>query len=406
MISKDKLFIVASNLDDSIKAQTIVFDVTLFKTFVDLEKYINSTPCVVNTIVISETDLEFNNVNMSRLITMLSSPFLKLENKFVYLISEQTNKDDVEGFIETNEIDRWKVYQGDLSPRFITAIVTGEGRDTEIPEIEVHTYRMRAKDYVEYKQREQYEDNQRAYYTDEDLLSGIPDVEVPEDVVPSLDFKHKTYYIVGEQSLERTIFSFVLAQYLSLETKTLILESDVEYHTLSDIVTKSGVKCKLVKVEDFYRDCKGTINKIRETTAKLIVVVATERVKFDYDFLLNLIISNTVGFVTNFVKECDFNDTPYGRSYTIVCRNTIPDILKCVSSLRYDVNPLNTVFVGMQINDIGSVNVTSAEMQAVINSLLGKDDLTAQVVKAKGVKLKGDGIIYDVLSLVGRGNEG
>lgn len=406
MISKDKLFIVASNLDDSIKAQTVVFDVTLFKTFVDLEKYINSTPCVVNTIVISETDLEFNNVNMSRLITMLSSPFLKLENKFVYLISEQTNKDDVDGFIETNEIDRWKVYQGDLSPRFITAIVTGEGRDTEIPEIEVHTYRMRAKDYVEYKQREQYEDNQRTYYTDEDLLSGIPDVEVPEDVVPSLDFKHKTYYIVGEQSLERTIFSFVLAQYLSLETKTLILESDVEYHTLSDIVTKSGVKCKLVKVEDLYRDCKSTINKIRETTARLIVVVATERVKFDYDFLFNLIISNTVGFVTNFVKECDFNDTPYGRSYTIVCRNTIPDILKCVSSLRYDVNPLNTVFVGMQINDIGSVNVTSAEMQAVINSLLGKDDLTAQVVKAKGVKLKGDGIIYDVLSLVGRGNEG
>lgn len=406
MISKDKLFIVASNLDDSIKAQTVVFDVTLFKTFVDLEKYINSTPCVVNTIVISEMDLEFNNVNMSRLITMLSSPFLKLENKFVYLISEQTNKDDVDGFIETNEIDRWKVYQGDLSPRFITAIVTGEGRDTEIPEIEVHTYRMRAKDYVEYKQREQYEDNQRAYYTDEDLLSGIPDVEVPEDVVPSLDFKHKTYYIVGEQSLERTIFSFVLAQYLSLETKTLILESDVEYHTLSDIVTKSGVKCKLVKVEDLYRDCKSTINKIRETTARLIVVVATERVKFDYDFLFNLIISNTVGFVTNFVKECDFNDTPYGRSYTIVCRNTIPDILKCVSSLRYDVNPLNTVFVGMQINDIGSVNVTSAEMQAVINSLLGKDDLTAQVVKAKGVKLKGDGIIYDVLSLVGRGNEG
>lgn len=406
MISKDKLFIVASNLDDSIKAQTVVFDVTLFKTFVDLEKYINSTPCVVNTIVISETDLEFNNVNMSRLITMLSSPFLKLENKFVYLINEQTNKDDVDGFIETNEIDRWKVYQGDLSPRFITAIVTGEGRDTEIPEIEVHTYRMRAKDYVEYKQREQYEDNQRTYYTDEDLLSGIPDVEVPEDVVPSLDFKHKTYYIVGEQSLERTIFSFVLAQYLSLETKTLILESDVEYHTLSDVVTKSGVKCKLIKVEDLYRDCKSTINKIRETTARLIVVVATERVKFDYDFLFNLIISNTVGFVTNFVKECDFNDTPYGRSYTIVCRNTIPDILKCVSSLRYDVNPLNTVFVGMQINDIGSVNVTSAEMQAVINSLLGKDDLTAQVVKAKGVKLKGDGIIYDVLSLVGRGNEG
>lgn len=406
MISKDKLFIVASNLDESIKQQTVVFDVTLFKTFVDLEKYINNTPCVVNTIVVSEADLSFNNVNMSRLINMLSSPFLKLEGKFVYLISEETNKDDVDGFIESNEIDRWKIYQGDLSVRFITSIVSGEGRDTEIPEVEIYTYRMRASEYVKYKQQERYEDNQKPYYTDEDILSGIPDVDIPEEVIPSMDLKHKVYYVVGEYGLERTVFSFVLAQYLSLSEKTLIMESDVAFHTLSDMATKSGVKCKFIKIEDLYENPRKVINTIRETTAKLIVIIAVERIKYDYDFLLNLVISNTSGFVLNYIKECDYNDVPYGRTYTIVCRNTVPDVLRCVSSLRYDVSPLDAIFVGMQINEIGDVSITSSEMQAIVNTLLGKDNLTAQVVRAKGVKLKGEGIIYDVLSLVGRGNEG
>lgn len=406
MIKRDKLFLVASNVDESIKASTVVFDITLFKTFVDLESYINSTPCKVNTIIVSGKDLEFNNVNMSRLITLLDAPFLTLTGNFVYLVDTEAVKDDITYFIESNNITKWKVYQGDLSSRYITSIVSGEGRDTEVQEIEVHTYRMRATEYAKYLQQEQYLDNNKKYITDEDLLSGIPDVEVPEDIVPSLDFRHNIYYVVGDNSLERSIFTFVLAQYLSLESKTLIMESDVDYHTLSDIVTKSGVECKLIRIEDLYRDSKAVINKIRETTAKLIVLVAVDRIKFDYNYLVDLLISNCTGYVYNFVKECDYNDAPYGRNYTVVCRNTVPDVLKCVNSLKYDINGENTVFVGMQINDIGDVNITSSEMQDIVNILLQKDNITAQVVRAKGVKLKGEGIIYDVLSLVGRGNEG
>ena len=37
MVSREKMFIVASNLDDSIKSQTTVYDITLFKTFIGFE---------------------------------------------------------------------------------------------------------------------------------------------------------------------------------------------------------------------------------------------------------------------------------------------------------------------------------------------------------------------------------
>lgn len=406
MISRNKLFIVASNVDESIKSQTVVYDVTLFKTFVELEEYINNTPCVVDIIIITETDLQFNNVNMARLIDMLSSPFLKLTGKMVYLIGSELPIDEVTSFIETNEISQWQVYQGDLSPRFITGIVSGEGRETEIKETEVYTYRMRASDYIKYKQQQGYEDNERHYMTDEDLLAGIPDEVMPEMVTPQFDFKHKTYYIVGECGIERTLFTFVLAQYLSLEAKTLIVESDVRYHTLSDMVTKSGIKCELFKIEDLYKDAKRILNKIKNSTEKLIVLTATERIEYDYSFVMDIVMSNTVGFIANFIQECSYNDAPYGRSYTIVCKNTVPEVLKCINSLKYDTPEDLVTFVGLQLNNVGPVNINTSEFKAIVNNLLGKNNLEAQVVRAKGVKLKGEDIIYDVLSLVGRGNEG
>lgn len=406
MISRNKLFIVASNVDESIKSQTVVYDVTLFKTFVELEEYINNTPCVVDTIIITETDLQFNNVNMARLIDMLSSPFLKLTGKMVYLIGNELPIDEVTSFIETNEISQWQVYQGDLSPRFITGIVSGEGRETEIKETEVYTYRMRASDYIKYKQQQGYEDNERHYMTDEDLLAGIPDEVMPEMVTPQFDFKHKTYYIVGECGIERTLFTFVLAQYLSLEAKTLIVESDVRYHTLSDMVTKSGIKCELFKIEDLYRDAKRVLNKIKNSMEKLIVLTATECIEYDYSFVMDIVVSNTVGFIANFIQECSYNDAPYGRSYTIVCKNTVPEVLKCINSLKYDTPEDLVTFVGLQLNNVGPVNINTSEFKAIVNNLLGKNNLEAQVVRAKGVRLKGEDIIYDVLSLVGRGNEG
>lgn len=406
MISRDKMFIVASNLDDSIKAQTVVYDVTLFKTFVDLESYVNATPCVLNTIIINEADLPFTNVNMSRLLEMLASPFLRLEGNVVYLIGNATDKESIMEFIDTNEIVNWKVYQGDLTPRFITGIVSGEGRDSEVTETEVYTYRMRTEEYIRYKQEQQFEDNSGHYPSDEELLAGIPDVEVPEVFTPTVDFRKRVYYVVGEQIVERTLFAYVLAQYLSLNEKTIIVESDTQFHTLSDMATKSGVKCKFIRIEDLYKDSSSTIKEIRETLHKLIVVTVSDRVRYDYDFVVNLLMSCTEGFITNYVKECSYDDVPYGRNYTIVCRNTVPEIIKCCNQLNFDVSPMNTMFVGLQIGDLGPVCVTSAEMESIVNTILGKNDLVAQVVKSNGVRLKGDGIIYDVLSLVGRGNEG
>ena len=85
MILKDKMFVISELLDESIKAQTTVYDVRLFRTFIDFESFIEGTPIILNTLVASTRELPFNNTNMVRLVGALGSPFLQLTGPFIYI---------------------------------------------------------------------------------------------------------------------------------------------------------------------------------------------------------------------------------------------------------------------------------------------------------------------------------
>ena len=147
MIAKEKMFIVASNIDDSIKSVTPVYDITIFPNFLKLESYLDSTPAVLGSIIISERELPFTSTNMSRLLEMLAQPFLKLTGSCIYLIGEGTSKDVVSDFLEDNQITNI-MYQGDLSSRFIADVVSGAARIADESETEIITYHMRASEYA------------------------------------------------------------------------------------------------------------------------------------------------------------------------------------------------------------------------------------------------------------------
>lgn len=404
MISRDKMFVVANNVDDSIKSITPIYDISIFPDFLKFEEYINTTPIVLNTIVISENELPFTSQNIQRLITLLNAPFLKLTGKCLYLVAKSTSIDTVRQFFDSNGIENIVVYQGDLSMRYISEIVSGAARESDESETELVTYRVRADEYVASQSIKMYESDDDKYETDEDLLQDIPPIDEPEPTVPTIDILTTVYYAVGDDCIERTLFAFIESQYLSLTGKTVIMERDSEFHTLTDMVTKSQVSYELIEVKDLFLDITGVLNKIKATTSKLIVLGCKDRMSYDYNFLFDLLISNLTGYVDYFVKECDFNDTPYGSRYNIICPDTVPEILKCINKLKYDVDN-NVMFVGMRTRNLGELNVSTREMTDIVQLLLGKSGIHAEVVTAEGINLKGDKVIYDVLSLIGRGNE-
>lgn len=405
MISKERMFIVAGNIDDSIKSVTPVYDISIFSNFLLFEDYINTTPIVLGSIVISERELPFTSSNMARLLDLLSAPFLKLTGSCIYLISEKTSKDAVSSFLEDNGIETIIFYQGDLSSRFISDIVSGAGRIADEAETEVITYRMRASEYAVAQNIKKYESDDNTYETDEERLSEIPAIEEPIIQVPSVDIMSNTYYVVGKLSMERTLFTFIEAQYLSLSGKTLIVESDVQYHRLTDMALKSSVEFEFIDIEDFNVNPTKIIQDIKASSARLIIIGCKNRIMFDYDFVFDILSSNLMGYVDFFIKECDFTQTPYGSYYNIVCADTVPDVLECCNSLVYDVDEEKVVMIGVRTNSKNECNITSTEMTEIVRIVLEKNNLIAEVVEANGINLRGEGIVYDVFSIISRGNE-
>ena len=405
MIAKEKLFLVAGNVDDSIKSITPVYDITIFSNFLKFEEYINTTPVVLGSIIVSEKELPFTSTNMSKLLDCLSAPFLKLNGPCIYLISEETPKSVVNEFLELNDIETIVIYQGDLSSRFIGDIISGAGRQADESETEVITYRMRASEYTMAQNVKKYQSDADKYLTDEDLLSEIPELPEPYTNTPPIDILTNIYYVVGKISMERSLFAFIEAQYLALTGKTVLVESDVQYHTLTDMILKSSATFEYIDISDFMTNCSEVIRTIKNSASRLIVLGCKERIRYDYDFIFDILISNLDGFVDYLVKECNFDQTPYSRNYNVVCGDTLPEILECISSLCYDVDEDRVIFIGIRTRDMGEINVSSVEMTDIVRILLEKERLTAQVVSAGGINLKGEQTVYDVLSIIGRGNE-
>lgn len=404
MINKENMFIIASNVDDSIKGITPIYDITVVPTFLEFEEFIDSTPMKIGTIIISAKELQFTSVNMERLINTLNKDFLKLTGKCLYLIDESMNKDVISNYLDEASARRVLCYQGDLSMSFISDIVDGTGRESDESEVEIVTYRMRASEYVQNQQIKKYETDEDKYETDEDSLTGIPTVEEPKTIIPSVDITTTCYYVVGANSIERSLFSFLEAQYLALSGKVIFMESDVTYHTLTDIVTKSNVDYEYYDVEEFKVNCYGTLDKIKMSQSRIIFVGSKRRTKYDYDFMYDILLSNLDKNIDYFIKECDFDQTPYGEYYNIVCEDTVPKVIECINSLCYDVDPKYASFIGVRTRDLSPININSSEMTDLVRILLQKENLVAEVVSAYGINLKGDNFVYDLFSYIGRGN--
>ena len=174
---------------------------------------------------------------------------------------------------------------------------------------------------------------------------------------------------------------------------------------MTDMVLKSAVQFEYFDIGDMFNNVSEFMANIRNCAARLIYIGTKARVEYDYNFIYDMLVSNLLGWVDFFVRECDFKDTPYGSYYTIVCADNVPDILECCQSLRYAIDEDKVVMIGVRTNKATAVNVTSKEMSDIVNTVMDTQDIKTQVVEAGGINLKGDRVIYDVFSIIGRGNE-
>lgn len=401
MISREKMFVVSEILDESIKSQTAVFDVRLFKSFVEFESYVEGTPIIINTLVVTSRELPFNNSNMTRLSNVVGSPFLRIDGQVIYVIDKSFDKKVVNKFFDSNNLGvEVVVYQNDLSLRYVTDIVTGEARDVQENKTYDVVYRVRASEYIKQQSTLSYDTLDKDYITDEDDMVGVPEEEIPEDVIPEATKDLEIKYICGEDREERTAMVFLLSQYLSLSSKTIIIEHDRKYHRLTEFYTKSQLDGLFITVMEIYQNVEEVINRIKNTNKRLIVIGTIERVKYDYNFLFTLLYNNLRGYVDYMIMECDYHELPYNVNVVYVTSNIVPEIIKMATSIKQVVIPEKTKFIGMQMNTLNPCYVNTLEMLSIISAILQKNGLDGQVLYSGGIKLKEDTVIYDIFSII------
>ena len=401
----DRIFVVASGLDDSIKRFCPSYELILFPNFTEFEQYIESTPDVVHSIIVAETVLPFTGTNMKRLLDIIQNPFITLQARVIYLYSETTSKAAVKQWTDTLDGFPVVAYQGDLTDQYIIGIINGKLRDSDEEKVEEVTYRMRASEYIQEQKIKKYEtSNDEHYQNDDDELAGIPDVEEPEIYTPTTTEPMKVYPLVGFPTQARTTLAFVEAQYLALTAKTLIIESDPVYHRLTDMALKSDIKFMYIDVNEIHTNVSDAINRIKTSKDNLIIVGSKGDTKYSYSFIKMLLVDNLSDYVQNVVVECDFADTPYMQNYSIVFDDTMPDLLETVRNMIYPIDETKNVFVGVRQNSWQPINMTTQELTDVICDLFNIKDVVAQTITLRGTTLKKENSVYDLFSIIGRGN--
>lgn len=401
----EKVFVVAANVDESIKRFCPGYVIQIFPDFPSLEEYVDTTPDIVYAIVVTEDVLQFTGSNMARLRSVVENPFLTLTNRCVYLYGMGTSQDRVKSWNDQNSDFLVSTYQGTINDQFIIGIINGKLRDSDEERIEEVTYRYRASEYAQDQKVKRYEsDNSAKYESDDEELAGIPDVDEPAEYTPMGNVSMEEFPIVGMPGHARTCLAFIEAQYLALSSKTLIIESDIRYHRLTDIVLKSDVECLFIDISELFNNVNGTLDKIKSSKDNLIVVGSTTNIKYDYAYVRSLLGDVLKEFVQNFVIECDFTETPYNGYYSVVFDDTLPDLLRCTDSLLYPVTNTNTVFIGVRQNTLQPYNLSTDEITDIICEVLGIDEVYAQTVTLNGSTIKKEDSVYDLFSIIGRGN--
>lgn len=385
-----KTAVVVSNMVDStIKEYQPDVEFLIFKTIQDLSDYIERTPIRASVMYLTKDTMPdaFIRTNLTYLLDMLDNPFLRVDN-----IKYITEKDSPEistfnYIIESKELSNWEVVKGSMTREYINAYINGilQGDDFQ-PKRKV-VYRMPRDAYYQ-EMREEKLSLKEPFETDEEYLKNIPDVEMPVEIMPETATPCDIKHIVGIDSKERTALAFLCAQYLSLSGKTVILERDVEYHTLGTMVSRSGVEPLIILIPDLIQEPERWIDVIKHTDKSLICILTKKRVKYSYSFLVNVMYNNLIEDIRFFVREGSFQDTPANLKTTVSVPSNIIGILQTCEQLDRGAL-LKSNFVGVNLGDLPQMNIGSSEsIQVIIEDLLATKGVNVINVNISSLQLK------------------
>lgn len=391
--------VVSSYVDSTIKEYNIDTKFHLFRTLDELDGYVEMTPLRADEIFLTREVFPNVNTSLNYFASMLENPFLHID-KVTYITDVGSQEiASINYIIEAKKYKNWEIVEGHLTREFVAGIINGTGRTEVMNPKRKAVYRQPKEVYL--RERLKNKDSLDEEYKDDNKeLSGIPDVRFPEESYAEKDAICEIIKVVGDDCDERTVFAFLLAQYVAFSGKTLILESDKVYHKLTEYATKASPDfMDIVEISELISSPAETIQRIRSSTAKLVCVGCIEQVDYTYSFILNLLYNNLISDVRYIVSEMSFDECPSTEKYILTFPASVIGVLKMTE--RLDISTLhNATLVGVDINQLPEIVIDNTQIvQTILQDVLELGNLNVQLVNVQSLKIGGNST-YDLRSIL------
>ena len=330
--------VVSTFVDELLKDAQPDIEFHIFKSLYELSTYIDSNPLRAEKLYATE---EVFAPAYSRAFNFLWS---MLERKTLQVDSvEYITEEGAEGLPsiqylkEHMELENVNIVMGSLTRDYVSSYITGTlKRDSMNPRRKA-IIRVKTANYVDERTRNRESMNED-YPSEEELLSGIPPEEVPRLPILSSKEECNIINVTGIKCKERMLFSFMVAQYLALTNKTIIVEKDFEYLELTDMAARADIKFTQVPVADLFSNPQDVFRAIKLSPDKLIVISCDKRGDYTYQFICQLLYSNLHEYVDYIVKINEIEEISSSDIYTVVMPNNTVDILKTLDVIPITYN--------------------------------------------------------------------
>lgn len=400
-MSSKTIIVVSGLVDATIKEYQPDVDFKLFRTLDSLAEFLEQTPIRATNLFFTK-DVLGQNVNSSLSFLkelVLNNDYLSVD-KVIYIT--ETDASEIVSFnylVDTFELSNWEVIKGSMSRAFITEVINGTFRDDNFNAKRKAVYRTPRADYV--KQQLRNKDSlAEEYVDDENDLAEIPDEEIPTAPMPEHAEILKRVYISGDKCRERTAFALLAAQYLSMTDKVIIVESDPEYHLLTEFATKAEIDAFVVTITDIYNDAATAVENIKKSDKNLIIIECIDRIPFDYKYISTLLYYNLLEDITYFVMETSIDEIPQNTISTIVVPSTLTGLLSAGEKIDKSMIPYCR-FVGVNLNDLPETHINSGVvMSSILCDILTTEIIICPVVTMTSLRLNGQA--YDLGIVLGK----
>lgn len=357
----------------------------LFDHLDKLDAYIKDSAIRADTIYLTKDVFNLKNASVKQFVGLLEDKFLRIDTVVYITEPDSPELAPIRFLIQEQGWTNWELIEGTLSAEFLQGVIDGSLRKSKMTAKQKTVVRVPREDYIREQLRRKNSSLQDEFVSEVERLSEI--LDIPEDDTPTVDVGVicEVTYITGIPSSQRSAFALLVAQYISLNRKALIVDSNEITHDLTNMVTRSNMDCVYIEIGDFVRNQLSYVNNIRNMKNCLIVIGNRGPQVYPTEYIFNVLYHLLKDTPIHFIKECNLDMAPVKTNHLVVFNATMPDIIKTTMQIQ-DYAIRDARYVGIVGAEFEEIEVASEKAMSEILSSIFTVPVPARLVRMNSMK--------------------